>query len=200
MSYDINSPRLDAVGAVLPLPAFKVFVREANLAQEIGEDHNECIKAGWAAVKENWQRPKVGKKWVAKEAPAQEDKAFASVCKVDDGLGLVFGWAIVCGENGEDYYDTQGDHIPEQSMLEAAADFMENSRVAKDMHDGEAVGSVVFAFPMTTEIAKSLGIDTAKTGLLIAMKPSPDILAKFKSGEYSGFSIGGSRIEDEDVA
>ncbi len=124
------------------------------------------------------------------------------IAKVDTTLGLVMGWAIVCKQAGEDYFDLQGDHIPEASMLAAATDFMQNSRVAKDMHiqDSELPGSIVFAFPMTTEIAKSLNIETDITGLLIAMKPEDDaVLAKFESGEYTGFSIGGRRITDEEV-
>lgn len=124
------------------------------------------------------------------------------IIKVDAGLGLVMGWAIICKQGEEDYYDTQGDHIPEQSMLEAATDFMSNSRMAKDMHkvDGELPGSIVFAFPMTTEVAKSFGIETNQTGLMIAMKPEdPEVLRKYQTGEYTGFSIGGSRIEDEEV-
>lgn len=126
----------------------------------------------------------------------------SQVLKVDSTLGLVLGWAIICKESGEDYYDVQGDHIPEQSMLEAATDFMLNSRMAKDQHksDGELPGSVVFAFPMTTEVAKAFGIEIEKTGLMIGMKPDdPEILAKFASGEYTGFSIGGNRILDEAV-
>jgi len=125
-----------------------------------------------------------------------------SICKVDDNLGLVFGWAIVCKKDGEDYFDLQDDHIPEDAMLKASADFMLNSRMAKDMHkeDGELPGSIVFAFPMTTEVAKSFGIDTPQTGLMIAMKPDDqDILAKFQDGTYTGFSIGGNRITSEDV-
>lgn len=123
------------------------------------------------------------------------------VCKVDESLGLVLGWAIVCKKDGEQYFDLQGDHIPEQSMLEAATDFMLNSRMAKDMHrpDGQLPGSIVFAFPMTSEVAKSFGIETSTTGLMIAMKPdNKEILDKFASGEYTGFSIGGRRIPEFD--
>ena len=130
----------------------------------------------------------------------------ASVCKVDEGLGLIFGYAIVCKVDGEDYFDKQDDHIPEDSMLEASFDFMLHSRVQGDMHkkdeEGNTVqsGTVVYAFPMTTDIAESLNIQVEKTGLLIAMKPSdPEILQKFKDGTYTGFSIGGQRIEDEDA-
>lgn len=121
----------------------------------------------------------------------------AHVVKVDADLGLVFGFAIVCKRNGERYFDLQDDHITEKAMLEAATDFMMHSRVSKDMHVGDQDGTIVFSFPMTSEIAKALDIETKQTGLLVAMKPSPEVLAKFKNGDYTGFSIGGSRIKDE---
>lgn len=128
-------------------------------------------------------------------------KAYGEVTKVDAELGLVFGFAIVCKQDGEEYFDTQGDHIPEDAMLAAAADFMENSRVAKDMHAGDQIGGVTFAFPLTEDIAKAMGLgEVAKTGLMIAMKPDDEeVLNKFRLGEYTGFSIGGRRVEDEEV-
>ena len=123
----------------------------------------------------------------------------AKVAKVDESLGLVFGWAIVCTKNGEDYYDTQGDHIPEDSMLEAATDFAKSARAAKVQHEGDDVGTVVHTFPMTDDIAKAFGIATTTTGLMIAMQPEEDVLQKFRDGELTGFSIGGERIKDEVV-
>jgi hypothetical protein len=124
----------------------------------------------------------------------------AKVLKVDDALGLVFGWAIVCKEDGEDYFDTQGDHIPEQSMLKAGADFMEHSRLLGDMHRTAEGGQVVFCFPMTEDVAKAYGLVTKTTGLMIAVKPAnPATLEKYRSGEYTGFSIGGRRLIDEDA-
>ena len=136
-----------------------------------------------------------------------EEIGSARVVKVDKSLGLVFGWAIVCKANGKDYYDLNIDHdgervpehIPESAMLKAASDFMEHHRVAKEMHGGDQQGTVVFAFPLTTEIAKALGIETKTTGLLIAMKPGPVMLAKFASGELKGFSIGGSRVKAREL-
>ena len=127
------------------------------------------------------------------------------VLKVDTGLGLVFGWAIVCNEDGEPYYDTQGDHIPEESMLEAATDFAKSARLAVHEHArddaGNPVGSgeVVFLFPMTADVAKQFGVEVKKTGLMIGMAPDAAMLAKFKSGELTGFSIGGKRLVDEPV-
>lgn len=124
----------------------------------------------------------------------------AGVVKVDETLGLVMGFAIVCEEEGEPYFDVQGDHIPEDSMLKASLDFMENSRVAGEMHGGDDRGTVVFAWPMTTDVAKAFGIVTHRTGLMVALRPSDDaVLEKFRDGTYTGFSIGGKRIEDEEV-
>lgn len=112
--------------------------------------------------------------------------------KLSKSLGLVFGYAIVCKIDGEDYYDLQGDHIPEDVMVKATCDFMQGDRVMKDMHTGGPVGQVVFAFPMTMEIAQALGITITKSGLLAALRPAdPAIIGKFESGEYTGFSIGG---------
>lgn len=124
----------------------------------------------------------------------------AEFLKVDEELGLVMGWAIISLANGEPYFDKQGDYIPENSMLEAATEFMLNSRIAGDMHDGDSHGRIVFAWPMTTEIAKAFEFDVSTTGLMIAMKPdNEEMLEKFRDGTYTGFSIGGTRIEDEEV-
>ena len=127
----------------------------------------------------------------------------SKVVKVDDQLGLVIGYAMICSENGQDYFDLQGDNIPESVMMKSALDFMENSQVAREMHgktpDGQRkqAGTVVFAFPLTAEIAKALDIETKRTGLLIAIKPDAAMLAKFKSGKLTGFSIGGSCTREE---
>ncbi len=115
---------------------------------------------------------------------------FASVAKVDESLGLVFCWAFTSTIKGADYHDLQGDAIDED-FIKAAADFMSSGGAVDEMHDGEATGRVVFAFPMTPEIAKTYGVTTDTTGLMVALKPSPSVLAKFKSGEYTGVSIAG---------
>lgn len=137
--------------------------------------------------------------WVEKAEKKNSFKTSVEITKVHEELGIVMGYAIVCKENGEEYYDLQGDHIPEEAMLKASADFMQNSRVADDMHNESKIGDIVFAFPLTTEIAKEFNIETNKTGLIIGLKPSEEILSKFKSGEYKGFSIGGYYGETEYV-
>ena len=119
--------------------------------------------------------------------------------KFDEELGLVMGWAIVCKEGGEDYYDLQGDHIPEDSMMKAAADFMESERTSEAMHDGDPAGTVVFAWPLTEDVAKACNLQTTRTGLLIGVRPNAAMLKRFRDGELTGFSIGGTRITDEEV-
>jgi hypothetical protein len=129
-----------------------------------------------------------------------EQMAGGMICKVDKSLGLVFGWAIICKEDGKDHFDTQGDHIPESTMMKAALDFMENARTAKEMHRGEAKGEIVFAYTLDTETIKALGMTSKFTGLAIGYRPSSEeILEKFRDGTYTGFSIGGQVDESHDV-
>lgn len=118
----------------------------------------------------------------------------------NDPLGLVFGWAIVCDEDKQPYFDSQGDHIPQDSMMKAAMDFMLSNRDLKVMHKGNRVGKVVFAWPVTDETSKAMGLGGSRTGLMIGVKPdNTKALEKFKQGEYTGFSIGGNRLIDEPV-
>lgn len=113
--------------------------------------------------------------------------------------GLVFGFGIICKIDGEDYYDHHQDNIPEDVMLDGVSDFMHAGRVAKEMHSGADIGMIVHSFPLTTDIAKALEIQTRKTGWLVAMKPNAGVLAKFKDGTYKGFSIGGSGEFEKDA-
>ena len=129
------------------------------------------------------------------------------VWKVDEELGLVFGWGIISAINGVPYYDTQGDNITDPCLLKGAMEFMELFRDMSDMHQAEdeaevdeygrapiRKGTVVFCWPLTAEVKKAFGIVCDKTGLLVAVKPDPDVLEKFRNGTYTGFSIGGRRI------
>lgn len=157
-----------------------------------GEGKNPGAPAG-----QQPQKLKVGDDPVSKDAKTFDH--FVKAEGIDAEHGLVFGFGIVCTENGVDYFDVQEDNIPEKSMLKAAADFAATARPGNEMHTGPDSGQHVFLFPLTAEIAKALGITTKKTGLLLGYKPTPEVLAKFKSGEYTGFSIEGVRIKDLEV-
>ncbi len=136
----------------------------------------------------------------------------AELLKVGPDLGLVFGFAAICTEDGKPFFDAGSagapgiaEHLPEDVMLKMASDFMLNSRVSSDEHSRDAAGkvvpdgTVVFMLPLTAELAKRLNITTKRTGLIVGMKPSPEVLAKFKDGYRHGFSIGGQYVEVEEV-
>lgn len=151
-------------------------------------------------------------------APINEDwaeekglRTIAKVSSISEDLGLVFGWAIVCKEDGKPYYDLNIDwegehagkrvpeHITEAAMLKGGFEFaMTPDRPGNEMHAGPETGSYPFVFPLTEEIAKAMGITCKRSGLMIAYKPTPPVLAKFVSGEYTGFSIEGLRGHSEE--
>jgi len=122
----------------------------------------------------------------------------SKICKVDTEKKLVFGWAQVCTKGGEDYYDLDNQHFSEEVTLGDETDgwvgFMLNARTHKAMHKGDQVGSVVFAFPAFGDIMESLGFEkNHQTGIITGVYVNDEkVLAKFTSGEYTGFSIGGS--------
>lgn len=146
--------------------------------------------------------------FLLKTEDESSSQTYAEVIKVDEELGLVFAWGIVCTIDDEEYYDLQGDHIPEASMLKHSSEFMLTKRETGEMHartDAGTIpekGTIVFAFPLTREVAKAFGINARVSGLMIGAKfDDESILQKFKDGEYTGFSIGGSRDtrHDEEV-
>ena len=120
-----------------------------------------------------------------------EKNSDVRICKVDASLGLVFGWAVVCKEDGVEYTDLQNHIIPESAMLKAATGFMLKSRKAQKQHSAETAGEIAFAFPLIDDIKDAFGIQCDKSGLVIGMKCNSDTLQKFATGEFAGFSIGG---------
>lgn len=135
--------------------------------------------------------------------------AVSKVLKVDEGEGIVYGWAVVSKVNGEDYFDLNIDHdgqhagkrvpenVPEMTLAKCALGFVDSGAPGNEMHEGPDRGDFPFVMPMTTELFKGLfgDIEPPKTGLIVGYRPPADVLAKFRSGEYSGFSIEGSRLD-----
>lgn len=114
------------------------------------------------------------------------------IVKVDEEMGLVFGWALTDHADGEEYFDLQGDNVvADDGLIKAAKEWVESGARSDEMHDGIASGSCPFVMPMTPDVAKAFGISTDTTGLMVGMRPPPDVFAKFKTGEYTGFSIEG---------
>lgn len=114
------------------------------------------------------------------------------ILKRDDEQRLVYGWAYVATLDGELSVDRSGETIDPDTLTKAATEFMMDVRIAKAMHTGNPVGSVVHSLPITNEIAKSLGIETNREGWVVALKiHSDEVWELVKSGRLAAFSIGG---------
>lgn len=129
------------------------------------------------------------------------------VNKVDNSLRMVFGWGSICKKRNQEtgqleiYTDTDNEQFPEDVTLKAWLDFMNSDqRIMDNMHNGQPVGKVVFAFPMTEDIAASFGLvdKLDQTGVIVGTLITDDeVLKKFQTGEYTGYSIGGTAYYED---
>lgn len=127
-----------------------------------------------------------------------EFRSVCSVVKADSSRRLVFGFALVekTAEQAE-YFDLHGHSVSAGEIVDASLEFSLNSRVAKHQHRGEPEGVIPFVFPLTEDIAKSMGITAERYGLIIGMRCSEELFKRFESGELTGFSIGGTAILED---
>ena len=123
---------------------------------------------------------------------AQRTTITGRTAQFDESLGLVKGYAVVCTENDEPYFDLQRNHSSKDPIFKVALDFMQNGRLAGETHTRKEAGQLVFAAPMSEDFANAFGIEFSMTGLTITLKTADDLLAKCRSGEPTGFSVGGS--------
>lgn len=115
------------------------------------------------------------------------------IVKIDPDQRLVYGWISIVEKNGEAVIDTQGDVITEAELVKMAHRYVQDARVAKMMHDGQPVGTLVESMIFTKEVQKALGIDLGHVGWWGVYKINDDdAWAKVKSGEMTAFSIGGN--------
>jgi Putative phage serine protease XkdF len=122
----------------------------------------------------------------------------SAITKVDDDLGIVFGWASVSAVNGRPLIDLQGDIVDDTEILKASSNFMANARLAKVMHEKGSIGEVLHSFPMTAEIMKAFNMYCATTGWMIGMKVhDQEVLKAIREGRLSGFSIAGQYTAKE---
>jgi hypothetical protein len=130
-----------------------------------------------------------------KRAPKGGLDITCKVTKLDESLGLVFGWAMAGTLDGgkTPHVDLQNDAIDVNStdFMKACAEFMESGAASDVNHDENTDGRIVFAMPLVKEVNAALGIKSDVEGLAVAMKPSPETFKRFVSGELAAFSIGG---------
>ncbi len=113
------------------------------------------------------------------------------ILKIDEMERIVFGWGSVISENGVPLVDLQDHVIEAGELLKATTDFMLSTRKSLNMHAGRQVGTVVHSFPLTKEIAASLGVQSNLEGWIVGVKiHDEEIWKKVVSRDLRGFSIG----------
>lgn len=130
-----------------------------------------------------------------------QDKNFRleyKVTKVDEEQRVVFGWFSIVEENGQAVIDKHGDIIPVEDIEKAVYDFVENSRMAGEMHVNMGVGHLVESVFFSADKQMALGINLGKIGWWGGFRITDDeVWKKVKQGYYPSFSIGGSAQPEE---
>lgn len=124
----------------------------------------------------------------------------SKILKINEEERIVFGWASVIEKNDEVVVDTQSDSIESGELVTATTEFMKDARASHLMHTEQRIGSVIHSFPLTKEIAKSLGIESEQYGWIVGVYiESDEIWDEVKKGKWPAFSIGGqaNRVEVE---
>jgi len=126
-----------------------------------------------------------------------ENRAEATITKIDVDKRLVFGWAsIIKDENNLILLDRQNDYIDSEEELEKAAYmYALNSRDGGEMHIRKGVSSMVESIVFSKEKQQALGIPegTMPVGWWIGFKVhDDDVWEQVKKGEYTGFSVHGT--------
>lgn len=115
------------------------------------------------------------------------------VAKAKNDKNLVLGWAMVSvEEDGKFYTDTQGTYLSQKLVFDSAVDFMLHSRKSDDMHDERQRGVVVMAWPFLDGLSDEFALPAAKRGFAIGVSFDDVTFKKYESGEYTGFSAGGT--------
>ncbi len=204
MPYKSLKSLPDKVSKALPVAAQKVWKSAFNSAHGEGKSEKASAQIAWGAVKNAGYEKVQGfglyqlRKSVKRKVGG--DSLNCKVLKSDTKLNIVFGWGMVSKLNMslleksavKAYYDSDNQMIPEQVMLSGVSKYMSQpDRINNHEHTEAVVGEVIHSFPMTEEIAKSLGIDTPIYGWLVGVQTDDESIQKFASGDYNGFSIEG---------
>lgn len=116
-----------------------------------------------------------------------------TLLKVDEDQHMVWGWALVSVEKGQEVIDLQGDLCSTDELQKAVHESFMKHRTGKRMHSqGRVVGEVVDSVVFTKALQDALGIDLGREGWFVGMKiTKEDVWQEIKAGRLGAFSIGG---------
>ena len=102
--------------------------------------------------------------------------------------------------DGEDFWDSHGHNMPEDDLVEGALS-LARSGLLKVEHAGDGAGEVPLVMPLTTDIKKALGIESANSGIVVGFLPDAVTKSAIDAGEITEMSIAGvAFLEAEPVA
>lgn len=108
-------------------------------------------------------------------------------------LGLYFAWGAFCKVDGQPFVDSHGDVIPEDDMVAAALSLAEAGKLNLE-HTEDARGSVPLVFPLVSDVAKALGIESTRSGLIVGFRPDATLAKAIDAGEVTEMSIEGRAL------
>jgi hypothetical protein len=194
MQNRVNSSKVNAIRASMDKSGKMPLVVSLNGKLYIADGHHRAT-AAWLAGEETID---AHYKDLDEETNAVKsaDIEPIEIIKVDEEHRVVYGWANVITEKGQPVIDTQGDVIDAHELLNATTEYMKGARIAKLNHSGGQIGEVLHSFPMTFDIAKSLGIETnGREGWITGMFiHKDDIWERVKKRELKSFSIGARAV------
>lgn len=120
---------------------------------------------------------------------------------IDKATGTVFGWGVTSTFRGDQYIDKHNNGFAEVGLIPAALMFAEKplaKRWALENHI-TPVGQTALAFPITTAMCAALGIQSERTGILVAMRVDQATLEKIARGDLRAISYGSRIVEDHAV-
>ena len=143
-----------------------------------------------AAVMKRGDSGEVGRKIKAIKALIERRvarKTFGvDIAKADDEKRIVYGIVLE-----PDTVDLQGDTVAVDTIETAAHDFLVKSRAVGDMHSGLADAEVVESYLAPSDGEMGGQSYSAGTWIMAVKVRSDELWEMVKSGDYSGFSIGG---------
>jgi Putative phage serine protease XkdF len=116
-----------------------------------------------------------------------------AIAKVDEEQRIVWGWAYVSEEAGQQVVDHSEEIIESAEVQKMAHGFIESSRAGGVSHtEGVSGGRIVDSVFFSPEVQAALGISLGKVGWFIGYRvDDDDAWEGVKAGKYRAFSIGG---------
>lgn len=189
MNYPKNSDLPESVRNALPDDAQTVFRTVANIKSKAGLSDERCMASAWSALEKQGFK-KEGDKWIKVKKEFVEKEYTCSVFKSDGEKRLVTGIVME-----PDAIDAHGDFTRAEEIERAAHKFLVQSRTVGLQHRKQAPCSVVESY-ITQSDGEMNNSPVRKGSWVMTVKVHDDkIWEGVKSGEFTGFSIGGLAIK-----